>query len=96
MTEHTPTPWAEGEPRIIVREVPGMCDGGDYYAVAETHYHSLLSYDESIANAAFIIKAVNNHEEALDIIESLLGLELGSGERAMAFLDRVKGGQDHG
>jgi hypothetical protein len=41
------------------------------------------------ANAAFIVKAVNNHEEALEIIEALLGLELGSGERAMAFLDRV-------
>jgi hypothetical protein len=36
-----------------------------------------------------IVKAVNNFEEAVRIIESLLGLELGSSERAMAFLAAV-------
>jgi hypothetical protein len=32
--------------------------------------------------------------EATILIEDLLGLELGSSERAMAFLDAVKGGRE--
>ena len=66
MTEHTPTPWTIGErDRLIVREVSGMCDGGDYYTVAETKFHSLVLTEEAAANAAFIVKAVNNHEALL-------------------------------
>jgi hypothetical protein len=98
MTEHTPTPWAIGErERLIVREVPGMCDGGDCYSVAETKFHSLLLQDEAAANAAFIVRAANNHDalvddlaDAVKLLHDLLGLIPGSGEAAFAFVERQK------
>lgn len=72
---HTPTPWClSGEPlrsRLIMREVPGMCDGGDAYCVAEAHWHSLLPIEEAKANADFIVEAVNSYASLKSQVEGL-------------------------
>lgn len=74
--ERTKGPWAVGEKgRMIVREVPGMCDGGDYYSVAVTTAHSLLLDDEAKANAAFIVLACNSHDALVEALEGLLKAE---------------------
>ncbi len=76
MKARTPGPWSVGDTtgRMVVREVPGMCDGGDYYSVAVTTAHSLLSVAEAKANAAFIVEACNQYDELerrVDIAEQM-------------------------
>lgn len=56
---HTPGPWVVGgsNSRMILRDIPGMCDGHDGYSVAVTTSHSLLSESEALANARLIAAA---------------------------------------
>jgi len=77
MAEHTPTPWEIGTHNLrgILKDAAGIADGCDAYMIAVTSAHSLLSPDEAAANAAFIVKAVNNHEAlvaALTLAEDVL------------------------
>lgn len=75
MSEHTPTPWAvASNDRAIIREVPGMADGYDHYMVGVLSSHSVIGHGEARANAAFIIKAVNNHQRMAEALQNLMGV----------------------
>ena len=78
---HTPTPWNLGYTgRCILREIPGMCDGEDGYAVAITSAHSLLTPSEAKANAAFIVRAVNSHDALVRALEEMIEVYWGDGD----------------
>lgn len=78
---HTPTPWNLGYTgRCILREIPGMCDGEDGYAVAITSAHSLLTPAEAKANAAFIVRAVNSHDALVKALEEMIEVYWGHGD----------------
>lgn len=76
VASHTPTPWNLGYTgRCILREIPGMCDGEDGYAVAITSAHSLLAPSEARANAAFIVRACNSHDALVKALEEIAALD---------------------
>lgn len=76
MTKHTPTPW-------ILRETDHQCieimaksnrEGQLMKLIGEvygTHYPDILN-EEAEANAAFIVQAVNTHEELVNACKSFL------------------------
>jgi len=67
---HTPTPWSLAKSgRLIIREVPDIADGYDHYNVAVLSHHSLVRLEESLANAAFIVRAVNSHDALVKALE---------------------------
>jgi hypothetical protein len=70
-----------------------MIRGADAKIVAVRHRIDRREHEE---NFELIVKAVNSHEalvsqlsEAVGLIYDLLGLEKGSGEAALAFLERI-------
>lgn len=70
MTQHTPTPWIfygeeDGDTGVITCEVLGPTEG----VVAYVNDPSLGDDDVMIANAEFIVTAVNSHEELLEALE---------------------------
>lgn len=68
--KHTPGPWVVGDGgRMVLRDVPGICDGHDGYAVAVTSAHSLLPVEEARANARLIAAAP-------DLLAALKALQL--------------------
>lgn len=87
MTKHTPTPWVNNGEGIIV------CNDGDVFTMSTT----LLDDKEREANAAFIVKAVNCHDELVEALEiaykNLSGYEKGSitGIKISAALTKAKG-----
>lgn len=74
-TKHTPTPWqaAEAErpngcPTTVIERCNGKYgDGSDEYFIAEC-----FGPDEK-ANAAFIVKACNAHDDLVKVLSSALG-----------------------
>jgi hypothetical protein len=91
MTEHTPTPWSLGSHnlRAVTKDAEGIADGYDAYMVAVASSHSLVGQAEAIANAAFIVKAVNNHDVMVAELQRLFEMY---GHQATAdVLSRVKG-----
>lgn len=83
MAEHSPTPWQfDGEDALFDRDGELVGDMG------------LFTDEPLAANAAFIVKAVNNHDEAIGFLE-LASISLWrAGENAAAreidkFLDRA-------
>ncbi len=79
MTEHTPTPWRVEEGTDLIW---GACDPDDLtsrgmgYSIVEgkpPHWKPYKpSRDEREANAAFIVKAVNNHEALVQALQALV------------------------
>lgn len=62
-TQHTPTPW--------------FTTGGDLIQAKDAGcalLRMMSASQEKEANAAFIVKAVNNHEELLSILSELIDL----------------------
>lgn len=98
MPARTPGPWSVGDAtgRMVVREVPDMCDGGDYYSVAVTTAHSLLPEGEALANTAFIVEACNQHEalkRRADLVEPLVeALRIIAGQQQC--IDNLMGNAD--
>ena len=64
MTEHTPTPWHTHENLIHTQYRQGNTAG--HYAVAETTGHASVDAATLIANAAFIVRACNAHDELVE------------------------------
>jgi hypothetical protein len=116
MTEPTPTPtpWelieaTEHHGAYIVNSWGRtICD---LYAMSNPMAASVrnggtsfpVHFDDMAANAAFIVKAVNNHDqltadlaEAVRLLDALLGLEKGSGQAALAFIERINGAVEGG
>lgn len=72
-TKHTPTPW-EVNPRhkLIVQVI----DDEEYgRTIAECGYGSSLDADHE-ANAAFIVKAVNCHDDLVSALQNLIDRDL--------------------
>jgi hypothetical protein len=76
MGEHTPTPWSlhvhtgglAGEAHINGPHNCAICYVG-FGTETASHY---VTGDEAEANAAFIVKAVNNHESLVAAAKSLI------------------------
>lgn len=68
-TKHTPTPWKIDEEYILHDEttVGQLWAEGSWSPVPGT---SIPTFDEMQANAAFIVKAVNVHDELVYALES--------------------------
>jgi hypothetical protein len=86
--KHTPTPWrtAEGAVSILV-DLP---DHAPQVTQKITDVNGTLSAKERIANAAFIVRAVNAHDDlvaalrdAIELIETLLPVEMTPAEYAV-------------
>ncbi|QPF86979.1 hypothetical protein IC762_12065 [Bradyrhizobium genosp. L] len=66
MGEHTPTPWKW---RNDFNHIQGAPRDGEWYGEAVTNYGGLAKPRTlGVANAAFIVKAVNNHD---DLVKAL-------------------------
>lgn len=70
MSEHTPTPWSlyEHDPLVIVDDKGsslGEMVPGDPY----------ISPATALANAAFVIRAVNSHETLLQTLHAIIQLD---------------------
>lgn len=98
MTKHTPTPWCykfsedmngyENENYVLYSEEENLC-AGNYYSTPGI---------EKEADAAFIVKAVNMHDElvktlqeAADRLENLAGLGQLSNDKICQVLTKAKG-----
>jgi len=83
---HTPTPWfasAQPEGRFDILDGPNL----NTATVLCTRYEYSERKDEMHANAAFIVKAVNSHEQLVAALRETLaeaagGYEQGTGESA--------------
>lgn len=70
MGEHTPTPWEVD--RIAVRS---SGPDGRQICLCEIHVRGRQyneTYDEALANAAFIVEAVNGYDQSRQTIEALV------------------------
>lgn len=67
--KHTPTPWAVG------RKCESLVTSG-IEIVADCQSTGELPREISVANAAFIVRAVNAHEELIKMIKNLRDLAL--------------------
>jgi hypothetical protein len=91
MAEHTPTPWSAHERldetggTLIVRRSTGSED--DYHIADCSVQFSGQNTGKNAANAAFIVKAVNNHKNLVFVIEQILGLSRGTSGRIIIDLD---------
>jgi hypothetical protein len=74
-TKHTPLPW-----KTDIRE-NGWFDNsiidesGECVAVAQVMNCDYGTLPTARANAAFIVKAVNNHEKLLEMVKTLLAID---------------------
>ena len=78
-TQHTPTPWYISETRLKTT-IEIYIDGWGYTLADCDASHSSLAdkvgIEEVEANAAFIVKAVNCHDELLKALEGMLQIFL--------------------
>lgn len=71
--DHTPTPWlihSDNNPFTIIANIDGLFR---FETVADCDVNSAspLTVDDCKANAAFIVKACNSHEEILAVLQEL-------------------------
>lgn len=80
MAEHTPTPWSykpakfptDGEFDCGI----GAAIGGTSFCIAETFGRCATTIKlDAQANAAFIVKAVNSHDDLVKALEEILSAE---------------------
>lgn len=66
MSAHTPTPWRQGKsfPEFVIG-----CEEPDGRIIADLGGHR----DVAFANAEYIVRAVNNHEELLEALKWAMG-----------------------
>ena len=62
ITGHTPTPWSIGKRRWIT--------SGDL-DIARIHSVSKIGEAEAVANAEFIIRACNSHDDLVDTLQAV-------------------------
>lgn len=89
MSEHTPTPWAvpvsEGNDTLICEDLGerlGTIIADVSRPIKNFTLYRDISWDEAAANAAFIVKAVNNHDALVKALEYVLGFDHGNCLRA--------------
>lgn len=99
MTDHTPTPWHTDEPeeerntltRILSADVIMLVHAHSYPKYSTKHPDA----DTRRANAAFIVKAVNNHDALVSFAEYVLEMDRDSNAplfaKARAVLANVGG-----
>jgi hypothetical protein len=64
--KHTPLPW-----RLGIKDSDCII-GKDDLIVAWSRFPQVREIESNIANAAYIVKAVNNHEALRDALETLM------------------------
>lgn len=64
---HTPTPWTVRHGYICEAKGNGFCIPVDWRSITVLH-GTESDKAESLANAAFIVRAVNCHEELLEML----------------------------
>jgi hypothetical protein len=76
--KHTPTPWQvkhpDREPWYVIGNIDGPDDGRWHYDTicdCDQDSRSSMDLEESKANAAFIVEAVNNHERLTQRVQEL-------------------------
>lgn len=76
MSEHTPTPWAvpvsEGNDTLICEDLGeklGTIIADVSRPIKNFTLYRDISWDEAAANAAFIVKAVNNHDALVEALK---------------------------
>jgi hypothetical protein len=97
MSEHTPTPWARyDDGKLAARGwIKSVCKGIPEQMVAQAI--GVGAIEEREANAAFIVRAVNSHDDLVKALEAMLekhgGLEISPAARqARAALAKAVGG----
>jgi hypothetical protein len=97
-TQHTPTPYevANINDKICIYANQATKSGKIVsHIVAELDYENGIPHEEAEANAAFIVKAVNAHDEMLQLLkEALYFVEHGDAKmdttrKIQAFLAKV-------
>ena len=72
--QHTPTPWTT-DGVAIWNEIGNVVAAS--VSTADTRlYHTKTDYKQASVNAAFLVRAVNAHEELLDAVKMALDAEL--------------------
>lgn len=70
-TKHTPTPWIlSSGTNGAVRAVHAWKEGGKHIIIAKFPDRTIEDSAEMEANAAFIVRACNAHEELLKLIKT--------------------------
>lgn len=98
MTDHTPTPWAfTGSVRQVDRDrlwcgdiVPPKSSRyrGEICHLQSADQIDGINRDEAAANAAFIVKSVNNHDALVDALEEIVSAIVLTGQ-LKDLVDRV-------
>ena len=74
-SKHTPTPWHHNED-LSLHETQ-LIYGPDGYLVADCGRIQRRTKEETSQNAAFIVRAVNAHDDLVDALESFPDLHNG-------------------
>lgn len=76
MSEHTPTPWnmVKGPPAALLRKTQSYTSAPGYTIYGKEGIHTIITamYTYSEANAQFIVKACNAHEELTTVVRETL------------------------
>ena len=69
--EHTPTPWRmmKGKQPVYKRTIEGIATIGAPYKF----HANEMSISEAQANAEFIVRAVNSHDELVEALKTMYG-----------------------
>ncbi len=82
--KHTPTPW-----RLEAESGIGMISAGDAFAIHDFDIYS----DVQLANAEFIVRAVNSHGELLELVKeftTMPNIEVGFKERCTKAIEKAE------
>ena len=109
MAEHTPTPWhvvIDDSGHHVTSGFPSICAADELdLTIIHTNgfkqeYWGELPARKCIANAAFIVKAVNSHDDLKSSLAEMVGIYWGDGDghepppaciqRALAVLASIK------
>ncbi len=72
MENHTPTPWVVNDNSGMALVILGVSRRNQRREVAVVQYHNGSDDSEVRPNAAFIVKAVNNHDALIEALEVVL------------------------
>lgn len=70
MSAHAPTPWKIVSPGPYWKEVPWNVHAVSGDIVANTHYGDSAEGGKAHANAEFIVRACNSHDDLLEALEA--------------------------
>ena len=69
---HTPTPWIQNGPTIEANKKPAAIIGRAIFECFTIKHYYGIGDEEGTANAEFIVRAVNAHDQMVAILKSIL------------------------